>query len=98
MAKEMAEELVDVDEIKTFSFDIQEGEDPSNILQGLESDIIRNRFHKKIVFYFIPTIKLWHKRVNENVIKNKLPNIVFLNEDGWKASILLRTMIAMVRQ
>ena len=32
------------------------------------------------------------------MIKTKLPNVVYLNEDGWKASILLKTMFAMVRQ
>ena len=32
------------------------------------------------------------------VVKNSLPNIIYLNEDGWKASIQLRTMFAMINQ
>ena len=47
---------------------------------------------------FQETIKLWQKKFDEKVIKNRLPNVVYLNEDGWKASILLRTMFAMVMQ
>ena len=43
--------------------------------------------------------KEWKKLISSNRIqKSKLPNIVYLNEDGWKASIQLRTMIAMIKQ
>ena len=35
---------------------------------------------------------------SNNIKKNRLPNIIYLNEDGWKASIQLRTMFAMIEQ
>ena len=32
------------------------------------------------------------------ITKNRLPNMIYLNEDGWKANIQLRTMYAMINQ
>ena len=32
------------------------------------------------------------------IVKSQLPNIIHLNEDGWKANIQLRIMIAMINQ
>ena len=40
----------------------------------------------------------WKNKKGKVVLKNKLPNIVYLSEDGWKADIQLRTMYAMVKQ
>ena len=34
----------------------------------------------------------------KKTVKGKLPNIIHLNEDGWKANIQLRIMIAMINQ
>ena len=44
-------------------------------------------------------IEYWDKKTKEiKIRKAQLPNIVHLNEDGWKANIQLRTMIAMIKQ
>ena len=40
----------------------------------------------------------WKKEKEVTTKRNILPNIVYLHEDGWKASIQLRTLFAMVTQ
>ena len=44
------------------------------------------------------TIKYWIEANEKRRIKDKLPNIIYLNQNGWKSSIQLRTMFAMVKQ
>ena len=96
MVKEMAEQLIDVDEIKTFSFDIENPQSSNQTFSQLKRYLVGKMKMGKTSFE--DTMKEWHKKANKKIIKSRLPNIVFLNEDGWKANILLTTMFAMVNQ
>ena len=42
-------------------------------------------------------IKSFKQEVKEK-IRNKLPNVISLTEDGWNCNVILRTVIAMRRQ
>ena len=43
-------------------------------------------------------ISRWKTFKDNQLTKRMLPNVIYLNEDGWKANIQLRTMIAMINQ
>ena len=47
---------------------------------------------------FAKAMNEWKKDKDKRTVKSRLPNIVYLNQDGWKADIQLRTMYAMVMQ
>ena len=56
--------------------------------------------HNKLYGFSIgdAIVKLKENKEQKKVIRKKLPNMICLNEDGWKACIQLRTMIAMIHQ
>ena len=64
------------------------------MLRNEDMDAFRSKLGDTLYIHQI--IDCWKNR--QTITKNRLPNIVFLKEDGWKASIQLRTMFAMVQQ
>ena len=56
---------------------------------------IHNKLFPFSIGYAIIELK---ENKGQKVIIKKLPNMICLNEDGWKACIQLRTMIAMIHQ
>ena len=100
MAEEIAKQLGSVDEIKVINFGFQSNENPGPILQAFNYDLSKKHVLQKLgETSFERTLKKWKDKLTGlTIIKSKLPNIVYLNEDGWKASIQLRTLFAMINQ
>ena len=102
MVEEVGERLQDVEQIKRFHFH-QTSDDQCDyslllmqISKKSESHHLISRLGKIGMDQVIESYKV--KTGSRKIVKNKLPNIIHLNRDGWKASIQLRTMIAMINQ
>ena len=99
MMEEAGEKLGEIPEVKVVHLHLQQ--DKMNnyyqIYQKMRQNKDMNAFIGKLgKLYANSTIDCWKKK--QPITKNKLPNIIYLNEDGWKASIQLRTLFAMVSQ
>ena len=93
MAKVIGAELGEVKEIKKIHFYIKPNDNCA--LGPLQKHVIDRQGY----FNVEETIESWKKtKSSSKITKNRLPNIIHLNKDGWKASIQLRTMIAMLNQ
>ena len=99
MIEEFEAKIGHLPEIKIINFDTND-ESYHGILQKLKNQSKDSHVLNKIgMLTFESTLNSWKKKTSTNwILRNQLPNIIYLNEDGWRASIQLRTMEAMLNQ